>query len=1465
MIRYASTHTKPVRPSRIRFGLLSAEDVERMSVCAVTETTLYYRGLPATGGLLDPLMGTVDRRHFCATCMNDTLRCQGHPGHIKLAFPMYHIGFVDTVVKILRCVCYCCSHVCLTSDERDTAVGNASGKHRLNAVHHTVRNRRTCVHCGLPRPNVQRTSLGIRVDWPADVQWQSETEEAYCTQQFTSRDALSILRNIPDDDVVLLGFDPMHSHPMNMITQNLVVCPPCTRPAIYSSEGSRSRGQNDITVRYIEILKRSNEVAAALRDHTWETVPAVDQELLECLQRLQYEVYMLVNNTSRVTKPPGMGRNSSNVNGKSLHERLKGKEGRVRGNLMGKRVDFSARCVITPDAHFECDRVGVPYRIAMSLTVPEIVNKNNILELHARVKNGSKHVHGALNIIHTDGTVTNIDACRNRGEIVLRMGDVVERFLADDDVVVFNRQPSLHMHSMQAHRVRLMPGHTFRISLVVASPYNADFDGDEMNLHVPQGRTASAECAMLMGIAQNCIGSQSNRPVMGIVQDSLLGMHLISHTDVLLDHPHMCRIVGCVRHAPRRLPPCAVSVTHRGRTTRHWTGRQVISLLLPDTLYVEPERRFDGRPVVSDQWTDADLPVVVLQGTHVTGVLRKAHVGTGAGGLVDTITREHGGVHCMRFRGDAQRVIHEVLLQRGHHVGIDDVMLSSDGHERVLERLNKATALCEEIQREVLDASEDQQRVGEMAILRILSKTLLQTGSIVNEYMDERNAIKRMVGAGSKGTFINMSQICAALGQQSIEGARIRAEKGTRTLPCFPHNDVSLLSHGMIQNSFSLGLSPPELFFHAIGGREGLVDTAVKTSQSGYIQRRMNKSMEECTVRYADGTIRNSTDDIVSFRWGDDGFHPARLERVRLPVLDKLTPAAVRAMFEGDEEIVALVTDAVAKCVTVKRHVLYGEYDNRVLLPFHPLRIEREMERLLLPETTDADPDDTYANVRRRVLEYVRGRSCVVTLAILCLMRPTRIRRLATADVDRIWNDLTRRVEYAESVAGESVGCIAAQSIGEPCTQMTLNTFHTAGCAEKNVTLGIPRFKELLDATKSPKTPCTTIRFVAPYATSPDVAEYMAHTLPLIRLGDIVSTCDIVLDPDPTCTTVPDDEWIVLADRILDHADGLPSHSSKYVIRLKLNEDVMRMRHMTPTMIRRILTERLATRAHVASSERNAVEWVVRIRFLHLQDMLRIGGLSQDHETILCHRALNVLLETVLVCGHPSITSTSTVAVSRGTDTEHVVHAYGNVLLDCCTSDCVDWNRCTSNDVWEVYHTLGIEACAHVLFEQMKSVVSFDGAYVDDRHILMIVDSICRTGTIMPLNRHGINRTDASPLMRCSFEETTDILCDAAGFAEHENAQGISTAIMSGQTPNMGTGTVTVLVPNTELRDYRLKPAGRVLRSTCRSYVATSAPECLEYVLDTQRVASVRTLSPPTIREGTRKRARFRMVSPPRK
>ena len=462
--------------------------------------------------------------------------------------------------------------------------------------------------------------------------------------------------------------------------------------------------------------------------------------------------------------------------------------------------------------------------------------------------------------------------------------------------------------------------------------------------------------------------------------------------------------------------------------------------------------------------------------------------------------------------------------------------------------------------------------------------------------------------------------------------------------------------------------------------------------------------------------------------------------------------------------------------------------------------------------------------------------------------------RCAPEAFDAVLAAVARRVEEARSVHGESVGCLAAQSVGEPTTQMTLNTFHTAGCATKNVTLGIPRLKELLDASRATRTPCTTLRLRAPFArarASPSTSRRRCRSCASPTSWRAASSGTRRRARGRRHDT---DRWLDDADAAL--APSPPPRASRFAVHLRLQKEAMARRHLTPPMLRAALRERLAGRALVSASEANDVAWVLRVRFLHARAMVEAGGLADDQEATLVHRVSSLLLTTVAVCGHPRTTGA---VAERMDDGEHVVHVYGTVLGDCVASPCVDWERSTSNDVCETLQVLGIEACAHVLFDQLRSVVSFDGTYVDDRHLSLIVDTMCRAGALMPLNRHGINRVDSSPLMRCSFEETTDVLGDAAVFAGSENARGVTSSIMMGQLAAFGTGTVDALFPAhvADERARALAPVGRALRSTYRSHTTPLAAETIEYVLEEWRARPARSLSPPR-----RKRARFRPVSP---
>ena len=861
MLIYKSCREDEQRVDAIRFKILSATEIRKLSVVRITETTIYNKSAPTVGGINDHRMGTVDRRILCATCGGDVTTCQGHSGHIELPFPVYHSSFFDTTCRVLRCVCFMCSRVLVTPDE----VGSDEcAKHRLAAVYNSAKTKKRCAVCHAPRPTYTKNALAIRIDWPTDVEWESEDERRYCTATFTPREALSILTNISDADAIELGFNPDVSHPRNMILENMLVPPPAARPAIMASEGSKTRGQDDLTQKLQEIMKRSNELSTAMGDDAhWSNV-TLTPDICDRIQRLQFDVFTIVHNAVKGHRPSTQ---RSGVPTKSLVERIKGKDGRLRGNLMGKRVDFSARSVISPGPMLDIDHVGVPYKIAVQLTVPETVTAYNLTRLTRSVAIGAGEIGGAECVITADGVPIQLAQCISRQKPCLSPGAVVERYLQDDDVVIFNRQPSLHKMGMMGHRVKLVNDLTFRLNLSVTGPYNADFDGDEMNLHVPQSAAARASVRMLMMVTDQIISPQASKPCVAIVQDALLGCYRASHARELFPKWMACHIVAHLRHMRvARLPHPCVYVAGAPM----WSGKQLFSLLLDSRLRIDRE---DGKAANLDALLPLDGRVVLHAGHLLCGRLDKAMLGSASGGLIDLQCRDLGKDMVGKFISDTQRFAVTFNSLRGFNVGIADCVLNEEGDARVEERINKATRLVNEISNEIAceDVSTEKATLGEATIRKILSKALMQTGSIVEASLAYTNAIKTMVLAGSKGSPINLSQIGGCVGQQSVEGKRITPEKGTRTLPCFQFGERSLSSQGFVRHSYLKGLQPHEFFFHAMGGREGLVDTAVKTATTGYIQRRQVKSMENNVVAY-DGTVRNSCDDIVQFVYGGCGW-----------------------------------------------------------------------------------------------------------------------------------------------------------------------------------------------------------------------------------------------------------------------------------------------------------------------------------------------------------------------------------------------------------------------------------------------------------------------------------------------------------------------------------------------------------------------------------------------------------------
>jgi DNA-directed RNA polymerase II subunit RPB1 len=457
----------------IQFCILGPDEIRRRSVAEITKTDTYNINEPVMNGLFDPRMGVIDNNKICKTCEQRNTFCPGHFGHIELARPLFHVQFFPIVQKLLRCVCFRCSKILV--DLNDPAVKAAMKKgdrqKRCEHMHKLCSSVKRCGKetldgCGARQPDriAKTDAMRILMEWKDLGETDdAEGEAAVRRQVFGADDVLRILRRITDEDADALGFCPKFNRPEWMICTVLPVPPPCVRPSVRNDTGVRK--EDDLThklgdiIKYNNLVKQRIEKGASYDNVEWHVC---------CLQQ---HVATLIDNTGAFVSKDRTGRVF-----RTICDRLGRKEGRIRGNLMGKRVDFSARTVITPDPNISIDELGVPIKIAMNLTFPEVVNAFNMDRMYRLVRNGPDQYPGAKHIRKGHRTI------RLRGNdlsaIVLEPGDIVERHLANGDYVLFNRQPSLHKMSMMAHRVRVMPHNTFRLNVCVCKSYNADFDGD---------------------------------------------------------------------------------------------------------------------------------------------------------------------------------------------------------------------------------------------------------------------------------------------------------------------------------------------------------------------------------------------------------------------------------------------------------------------------------------------------------------------------------------------------------------------------------------------------------------------------------------------------------------------------------------------------------------------------------------------------------------------------------------------------------------------------------------------------------------------------------------------------------------------------------------------------------------------------------------------------------------------------
>jgi DNA-directed RNA polymerase II subunit RPB1 len=1303
--------------------------------------------------------------------------------------------------------------------------------------------------CGYKQPtkiNTEQFSTLIAVWEKVDVVDGGEKETI--TSRLTPEIIQKMFRRISNDDVSFMGFHPKWSRPEWMICSVLPVPPPAMRPSV--KHDAQQRSEDDLTTIYSNIIKTNIDLKKKINE-------GADINVINGMTLvLEYYVAMVANNKVKGSFP--MAQRSGRPL-QCIYGRINSKNGRIRGNLMGKRVNFSARSVITGDPNLSINQLGVPLKIAMNLTKPVVVNSRNIYALTALVRNGPDVYPGAKTLERKGEldpiSLRNLDTTQTK----LKEGDIVHRHLIDGDFVLFNRQPSLHRMSMMALIVKvMMVGDTFRINVGITKPFNADFDGDEMNMHVPQNIMAEVELAELAAVPYQIVSPANNSPIIGIFQDSLLGAYRFTRERLLFTPQEAMRLLMMFPN---------INITDLNESIKQNDGYisnfDILTQIMPP-LTIKYNTKFFEKGIDNPETSNNVLEI--QNGKYLRGHMEKSVINGGTKGLIHQIYNVYGPKITNQFIDNFQNIITEYMKTASYSVGVSDLIAGRSTYEAITHiiemKKEEVQNLLTEVHLGIFKNVTSQSNIQEFEIRvkQILEEARGKTESEAKKSLNQKNRFLMIVASGSKGSLVNITQMIACLGQQDVDGKRIPYGFDSRTLPHYNKYDDSATARGFIENSYISGLTSHELFFHAMAGRIGLIDTAVKTSQTGYIQRRLIKGLEDLKVEY-DMTVRNSMGKIVQFRYGDDGCDSTKVEAqnislVNLSIEEIYNHYSLLGTKKEKEKLLVVYTKEAAKrfknqmdslqkiCKTWTDTMLemrdklvtrVFQYKNETTvntpIGFAFLISNIQGQLSLMPnDAVDITPLEAY----KLLDEYYEKISSMVFSAPTELFKTLYYYYLAPKELlekKRFHKKAltllleTVYLKYRQSLIhpGEKVGVVSGQSVGEPTTQLTLNTFHLSGVASKsNVTRGVPRIEEILRLTENPKNPSMTVYLKELERESQEKANYYATLLTHTRLIDVVKSMEICFDPNNKS-----EEDAQLLERFYEFERQILQQTetntggSKWIIRLELNREKMLDKNITMDDIHFAIKNSYSSEdIHCIFSDFNMDKLIFRLRVQNnvfqkgnKREKGGLKSLDKSDDIYLLKNFQDSLLKNIVLRGVSGIENvqprklTNIIEKKDGKYVENkgvwILDTTGSNLLDTLALNFIDPYNTFSNDIKEVFDVLGIEAARQVIYNEFNDVMMFSGVYINYHHLSLLCDRMTSNKCLVSIYRTGILKDNIGPIAKATFEVHTEVLLDAARHAQFDSMRGVSANVMCGQFGYFGTNAFQVLLDLDKFKETR--------------------------------------------------------------
>jgi DNA-directed RNA polymerase II subunit RPB1 len=987
------------------------------------------------------------------------------------------------------------------------------------------------------------------------------------------------------------------------------------------------------------------------------------------------------------------------------------------------------------------------------------------------------------------------------------------------------------------------------------------FDGDEMNLHMPQDPEAESELKNLAAVPYQIISPGNNAPIIGIYQDSMLGSYRFTRENINFNQRDAMNLLMMFD----RVNPSAL--TGNRSVNDKVTNFEVLSQILPPLSIKVKNKQFDGE---KENIADSNNVVEIKDGHYLRGQMDKGILGSGTKGLIHRVCNSFGNMAAAKFIDDLQNIVTEYMKQSAFSVGISDLITSATTNAKIIsiitDKKTDVKNLIDQVQVGVFEnnSGKTNEEEFETKINNILGKAQSEAGREALKNLSKDNRFVIMFNAGSKGTEINIQQMTACLGQQNVDGKRIPYGFEHRTLPHYTKYDDSPVARGFVESSYINGLSPQEVFFHAMGGRIGLIDTAVKTSTTGYIQRRLIKGMEDLMVHY-DMTIRSNKSKVVQFSYGDDGIDTIKVENQEIPIVEmsiqdiyahfnipedtKGKSKALSGMFvksaltrqkkqedKINEKCKKYTDYMIENRSKIIKNIFNYKSDKVVRLPVAFMHIiqnvmgQQNINPNSLVDITMLEAfeviEDTFNSLMK--IHYASPTELFRVMYFYYLSPKDLLlnKRFNKKALDILLQTIVLDYKRAIVAPGEMVGMIAAQSIGEPTTQMTLNTFHFAGVASKsNVTRGVPRIEELLSLSASLKNPSLTVFLKPEDETDREKASTIQYMLEHTRLEEIVKSIEICFDPDDLNTMIDEDKntmsqyrefETMIAECLNSPVEEEQGEKSKWIIRIIMDPEVMLEKNITMDDVNFTLNNTYKDEISCVYSDYNADKLVFRIRMKNIidnaksrsQKKAKLNPLDQSDQIYILKNFQDTLLNNIVLRGVKNINKVilrkikDNLVENAGAYVKKdiwVLDTIGTNMLDVLGLDYIDPNRTYSNDVIEIFHVLGMEAARFALYNELAEVLEFDGAYVNAHHMALLCDRMTYTHKMISIFRHGINNDDIGPIAKASFEETPEMFLKAARHAELDTMRGISANVMCGQEGFYGTAAFQVVLDVNEM------------------------------------------------------------------